>query len=80
MENKLILIRRKCIEANPKIMGTCSGCGKVNPTIKDECEEKNLPHINMKPRPIQLADVLMAIQKRYDDRFIQIENSSCVNS
>lgn len=55
------IIKKACVEANPEIGGTCSTCGKQNPFASEPCDPPDLPHCSVKPRPIHLADVLLAI-------------------
>ena len=55
----LELVRQKCIEANPEIAGRCFDCGCLNDG--DNCSTGG---VHSEPRPIHLADVLLAIGDR----------------
>lgn len=68
---KIEEIRRAVIAVNPEIAGTCSGCGKTNPQKSDQCELKGLDHVNVHPRSVRLADVLLALQKHKAQSAIQ---------
>ena len=75
MNDKLTLIREKCIAANPEIKGVfCEGCGIPWKDAKSTCPRYVSDPCYPSPereRPIRLADVLLAIEtaakKRVDE-------------